>query len=61
MFKFTFLSDRKEVEGVRGITGCSSKKEDRVTDGSKMRPEVAVEEAEVVTIHMLLGKAVTRR
>ncbi len=65
MFRFTFSTDRKEVEGVRGVTGCSSTREARVTEGSKMPSEVAieeeVEEEEVVTVHMLLGKAVTRR
>ncbi len=60
----TFSSNRKEVEGVRGITGCCSTREAMVTEGSKMPAEVAVEEEvekeEVVTIQMLLGKADTR-
>ncbi len=65
MFRLTFLSDRKEVEGVRGIAGCSSTREARVTEGSKMPSEVAVEEEveeeEVVTVQMLLNNADTRR
>ncbi len=65
MFRLTFSSDRKEVEGVRGVAGCSSTREARVTEGLKMPPEVAVEveveEEQVVTVHMLLGKADTKR
>ncbi len=53
------------MEGVRGVAGCSSTREARVTEGSKMPPEVAVEEEveeeEVVTVHMLVGRADTRR
>ncbi len=48
-----------------GVAGCRSMRKARVTEGWKMLPEVAVErnveEEEVVTVHMLLGKAVTRR
>ncbi len=65
MFRFIFLSDRKEEEGVRGVAGCNSTREARVPEGSKMPLEVAVEEEveeeEVVTVHMLLCEAVTRR
>ncbi len=53
------------MEGVRGVAGCSSMKEARVIEGSKIPPKVAVEEEveeeQVVTVHMLLGTAVTRR
>ncbi len=53
------------MEGVRGVTGCSSTREARVTEGSNMLPEVAVEveveEEEVVTVQILLGKADTTR
>ncbi len=49
MFRFTFSSDRKEVKGVRDVTGCSSTREARVKEGSKMPPE-EVEEEEVVTL-----------
>ncbi len=63
VFRLTFSSDRKEVEGVRGVAGCSSTREARVTEGLQMPPEVAVEveveEEEVVTVQMLLGKAYT--
>ncbi len=66
MLRLTFSSDRKEVEGVRGVAGCRSTKEARVTKGSKMPPvvvadEEAVEEEEVVTVHMLAGRDDTTR
>ncbi len=52
------------MEGVRGITCSSSTRQARITEGSKMPPEVAVEEdveeEEEVTVQMLLGKADTR-
>ncbi len=58
------MLDRKQVEGIRGVAGCSSTREARVTEKSKMPPDVAVEEKaeeeEVVTVEMLLGKADTR-
>ncbi len=64
MFRLTFSSDRKEVEGVHGVPGCSSTRYVRVTEGLQMPQEVAVEEEEaeeeVVTVQMLLGKADTR-
>ncbi len=60
-----FSSDRKEVEGVRGVAGCSSTREARVTEGSKMPPQVVVEETieeeEVVNVHMLGGRDDTTR
>ncbi len=67
VFRLTFSSDRKEVYGVRGIAGCRSTREANVTEGQKMPPEVdvvvevEVEEEEVVTVEMLLGKANTIR
>ncbi len=50
----------------RGITGCRPTKEARVTEGSKMpsvvvADEEAVEEEEVVTVHMLAGRDDTTR
>ncbi len=60
MSRLTFSSNRKEAEGGRGVAGCSSTREARVTEGSKMPPEVVVEEAveeeDVVTVHMLGGR-----
>ncbi len=64
MLRLTFSSDKKEVEGVRGVAGCRSTKEARVTEGSKMPPvlvadEEAVEVEEVVTVDILAGRDAT--
>ncbi len=65
MSRLTFSEDRKEVEGVRGVAGCRSTREVRVSEGSKKPPEVVVEEAveeeEVVTVHMLGSRDDTTR